>query len=160
MSPGHSLPPGKNQSACWMSGSMMPTICSDSVVIISVMFLQGDGSSATPAGRQDPGRIPAGFQQDPSRIPSRIPFPAGFHSQQDPSRICPPALSQAHPSACGHSRLGPSTMATLLGVILFMSWYSVSLARNLITYLESRSQRGQCHPLRVPSPCPAGPRLT
>lgn len=45
-------------------------------------------------------------------------------------------------------------MATLLGVILFMSWYSVSLARNLITYLESRPQRGQClgHPFRVVTP--------
>lgn len=41
-----------------------------------------------------------------------------------------------YPSACGHRRLGPSTMATLLGVILFMSWYSVNLARNLIRYLE------------------------
>lgn len=35
-----SVPPGKNQSACWMIGSMMPTICRDNVVIISVMFLQ------------------------------------------------------------------------------------------------------------------------
>lgn len=32
-------PPGKNQSACWMIGSMIPTICRDTVVIISVMFL-------------------------------------------------------------------------------------------------------------------------
>ena len=35
-----SSPPGKNQSACWMMGSMMPTICRDKVVIISVMFLE------------------------------------------------------------------------------------------------------------------------
>lgn len=34
------VPPGKNQSACWMMGSIMPTICRDNVVIISVMFLQ------------------------------------------------------------------------------------------------------------------------
>lgn len=33
-------PPGKNQSACWMIGSMMPTIWRDKVVIISVMLLK------------------------------------------------------------------------------------------------------------------------
>lgn len=124
---------------------MMPTICSDSVVIISVMFLHGVGTAQQPL---QASRAPS---RAPSRIPSRIPSPAG--SPRSPS---------AHPSACGHSRLGPSTMATLLGVILFMSWYSVSLARNLITYLDSRSQTGQCtgHTLCVPSPCPAGPGLT
>lgn len=36
---------------------------------------------------------------------------------------------------CVHSRLGPRTMAMLPGVILFESWYSLSLARNLIRYL-------------------------
>ena len=39
-----SSPPGKNQSACWMMGSMMPTICRDNVVIISVMFLETNRS--------------------------------------------------------------------------------------------------------------------
>lgn len=41
-----------------------------------------------------------------------------------------------YPSLCGdHSRLGPRTMAMLLGVILFTSWCSASLAKNLIKYL-------------------------
>lgn len=37
---------------------------------------------------------------------------------------------------CDHSRFGPSTMAMLLGVILFTSWCSASLAKNLIRYLR------------------------
>lgn len=36
----YSSPPGKNQSACWMIGSIMPTIWRETVVIISVMLLQ------------------------------------------------------------------------------------------------------------------------
>lgn len=34
------------------------------------------------------------------------------------------------------SKLGPRTMAMLLGVILLASWYSLSLAKNLIRYLR------------------------
>ena len=37
------VPPGKNQSACWMMGSIIPTICSETVVIISVIFLRAQG---------------------------------------------------------------------------------------------------------------------
>lgn len=43
--------------------------------------------------------------------------------------------AETHASECVHSRLGPNTIAILPGVILLASWYSVSLARNLIKYL-------------------------
>lgn len=138
----HSLPPGKNQSACWMSGSMMPTICSETVVIISVMFLQGsrDGLS-TPL--------------QSSLIPSRILASGSPHHFPSIPLACSLSTWIPYPSACGQRRLGPSTMATLLGVILFMSWYSVSLARNLITYLEIGAQPCRC--IRATSP-PSPPK--
>lgn len=41
---------------------------------------------------------------------------------------------------CDHRRLGPSTMAMLLGVILFTSWCSASLAKNLIRYLWGKER--------------------
>ncbi len=41
----------------------------------------------------------------------------------------------SYPSLCIHSRFGPRTIAMFPGVILFTSWYSVSLERNLIKYL-------------------------
>lgn len=48
----------------------------------------------------------------------------------------PPLRARPYPVfCCDHSRLGPSTMAMLLGVILFTSWCSASLAKNLIRYL-------------------------
>lgn len=37
------LPPGKNQSACWIRGSIIATICRETVAIISVMFLKKQG---------------------------------------------------------------------------------------------------------------------
>jgi len=43
------------------------------------------------------------------------------------------------PSVLAHSRLGPRTMAMLLGVILLMSLSCASLARNLIRYLQNRA---------------------
>lgn len=46
------VPPGKNQSACWMMGSIMPTICRDNVVIISVMFLQRRDEKTEKAHRE------------------------------------------------------------------------------------------------------------
>lgn len=50
----------------------------------------------------------------------------------------------SYPSLCVHSRLGPSTIAMFPGVILFTSWYSVSLERNLIKYLlKQLQQKGQ-----------------
>lgn len=75
-----------------------------------------------------------------------------------PSIPLPCSLSTRipYPSACGQRRLGPSTMATLLGVILFVSWYSVSLARNLIRYLESRAKPCRC--IGIP-PSPSPPRV-
>jgi len=82
----HSLPPGKNQSACWMSGSMMPTICSETVVIISVTFLQGSGSATPP----QPGLIPGGvLTPDPAPSPS----PASLRH----ARFAPGSLT--HPPA-------------------------------------------------------------
>lgn len=72
---------------------MMPTICSDSVVIISVMFLPGGDSSATPAGQQGSQQGPQqGSQQD---------------SQQDsqPSRISP--LPQCSPLGLRPQQVGP-----------------------------------------------------
>lgn len=46
-----------------------------------------------------------------------------------------------HPSARGQSRLGPRTMAMLLGVILFTVWCSDSRERNWIRYLTDRKQK-------------------
>lgn len=47
-----------------------------------------------------------------------------------------PRPAAPHPSfSGGHSRLGPRTMAMLLGVILFTSCSSASRARNFIRYL-------------------------
>lgn len=41
-----------------------------------------------------------------------------------------------YPSFLAHNKFGPSTMAMLLGVILLMSLYCASFARNLIKYLQ------------------------
>lgn len=98
------VPPGKNQSACWMMGSMMPTICRDNVVIISVMFLQRRDERTEEAQRER----------------------SGVTGQQ----------VNAYGSVWVQSKLGPRTMAMLLGVILLASWYSLSLAKNLIRYLR------------------------
>lgn len=47
-----------------------------------------------------------------------------------------PQRAAPHPSfSGGHSRLGPRTMAMLLGVILFTSCSSARRARNFIRYL-------------------------
>lgn len=46
-------------------------------------------------------------------------------------------VKNTYGSVCVHSRLGPRTMAMLPGVILLESWYSLSLAKNLIRYLRS-----------------------
>lgn len=46
------------------------------------------------------------------------------------------SLLYTNPSIRGHSRLGPSTMAILLGVILLTAWYSDKHARNWIRYLR------------------------
>lgn len=46
----------------------------------------------------------------------------------------------AYGSVWVQSKLGPRTMAMLLGVILLASWYSLSLAKNLIRYLRDRER--------------------
>lgn len=46
-----------------------------------------------------------------------------------------------HPSARGQSRLGPSTMAMLLGVILFTACCSDSKDKNWIRYLIGRKRK-------------------
>lgn len=110
-----SPPPGKNQSACWMMGSMTPTICRDKVVIISVMFLEW---------RQ----ITESLQNDPHVVK--------FHMNDAWKQ------QNTYGSVCVQSRLGPRTMAMLPGVILFASWYSLSLAKNLIRYLWDWNEKG------------------
>lgn len=45
-------------------------------------------------------------------------------------------LFYTNPSIRGHSRLGPSTMAILLGVILLTAWCSDKHARNWTRYLR------------------------
>lgn len=100
-----SSPPGKNQSACWMMGSMMPTICRDKVVIISVMFL-GTKRNTTE------------LQQDPHVTNVQ-------HAQ----------CLNTYGSVWVQSKFGPRTIAMLPGVILLASWYSLSLAKNLMRYL-------------------------
>lgn len=42
----------------------------------------------------------------------------------------------SHPSVLAQSRLGPRTMAMLLGVILLTSLSCASLAKNLTRYLQ------------------------
>lgn len=54
---------------------------------------------------------------------------------------CNCASLLSHPSLFIHSRFGPRTMAMFPGVILFTSWCSVSLERNLIKYLLEQSTR-------------------
>lgn len=55
----------------------------------------------------------------------------------------PPFQTRPYPVlCCDHSRFGPSTMAMLLGVILFTSWCSASLAKNLIRYLWGEKRAG------------------
>lgn len=58
-----------------------------------------------------------------------------------------------YPSCLAHNRLGPSTMAMLLGVILLMSLVWASFARNLIKYLDTK-QKGRSITESVPAlPC-------
>lgn len=45
-----------------------------------------------------------------------------------------------YPSLFIHSRFGPRTIAMFPGVILFTSWCSVSLERNLIKYLSEQNK--------------------
>lgn len=46
--------------------------------------------------------------------------------------------ASSHPSVLAHRRLGPSTMAMLLGVILLTSLSCASLAKNFTRYLRQR----------------------
>lgn len=46
------------------------------------------------------------------------------------------APQSTYPSVCAHSRLGPRTMAMLLGVILLTSLSWASLDRNFTRYLQ------------------------
>lgn len=97
MATGHSLPPGKNQSACWMSGSMMPTICSETVVIISVMFLQGSGkrlsnpSAVRPYAYRDFGPRPR-----PPPLPQHPSGMLTFHPDTLPLRLRPEEVGPQH----------------------------------------------------------------
>ena len=51
-------------------------------------------------------------------------------------------MCATHPlSPCGHSRLGPITMAMLLGDILFSSDFSHSFARNFTKYLKHNEKQ-------------------
>ena len=59
----------------------------------------------------------------------------------DASRGCREQRAATYASVWVHSRLGPSTMAMLPGVILLASWYSVSLDKNLIRYLKVMKKR-------------------
>lgn len=46
------------------------------------------------------------------------------------------AISARDPSFFAHNKLGPKTIAMLLGVILLTSLFWASLAKNLIKYLK------------------------
>lgn len=48
-----------------------------------------------------------------------------------------------HPSFLAHNKLGPNTIAMLLGVILLMSLVWASFARNLIKYLWNKREGGE-----------------
>lgn len=48
-----------------------------------------------------------------------------------------------HPSFLAHNKLGPNTIAMLLGVILLMSLVWASFARNLIKYLWKKREGGK-----------------
>lgn len=43
-----------------------------------------------------------------------------------------------YPSVFAHNKLGPKTIATLLGVILLTSLFCASFAKNLIKYLKKK----------------------
>lgn len=47
-----------------------------------------------------------------------------------------------HPSFLAHNKLGPNTIAMLLGVILLTSLVWASFARNLIKYLWNKKEQG------------------
>lgn len=51
--PGQNLPSGKNQSACWMMGSMMATTCTEVAAAISARLLQASETRAEMRPRQD-----------------------------------------------------------------------------------------------------------
>lgn len=60
----------------------------------------------------------------------------------EPSKyVC---ICYTNPSIRGHSRLGPSTMAMLLGVILLTAWCSDKHARNWIRYLRHGEYLNVC----------------
>lgn len=63
-----------------------------------------------------------------------------------------------HPSCLAHNRLGPSTMAMLLGVILLTSLVWASFARNLIKYLGDKTE-GQEHHRNTASVPPCLPSV-
>lgn len=53
------------------------------------------------------------------------------------------SMYPTHPSTWGQSKLGPRTMAMLLGVILFTACCSDNSDRNWTRYLTERKQKGQ-----------------
>lgn len=81
------------------------------VVIISVMFLE----------RRDRTER----QRNPYVMSKNQTVQKEFHTRK----------IVTYGSVCVQSKLGPRTIAMLPGVILFASWYSLSLAKNLIRYL-------------------------
>lgn len=96
--------------------------------------------SPKPCGVHDPFGLPftealrTGAAQPVPRM--RRSRPRGKIKSRQLGWGLPPS---AHPSfSGGHSRLGPRTMAMLLGVILFTSCSSARRARNFIRYLGRR----------------------
>lgn len=62
-------------------------------------------------------------------------------------------LLPTYPSARGQSRLGPRTMAMLLGVILFIACCSDSRDRNWTRYLTEESRNKQTEEREVEAVC-------
>ena len=86
---------------------------------------------------------------------SCLPFPSGEKQNLD-NRI---QGTVTHPSFLAHNKLGPNTIAMLLGVILLMSLVWASFARNLIKYLRNKREKKSIYSEilggAVPS-CPGG----
>lgn len=61
-----------------------------------------------------------------------------------------------HPSARGQSRLGPRTMAMLLGVILFTACCSDNRDRNWTRYLTERSRKKHIEDREIEEVKPGG----
>lgn len=107
------LPSGKNQSACWIMGSMIATTWTDVAAAISASVLKEKATGAREIK----------------------------HSHWSDMAEQVVEARRSHPSVFAQSRLGPRTMAMLLGVILLMSLSCASLAKNFTRYLqESLSQ--------------------